>query len=84
MTSMAFLYSHRQWGWDVSILCPDSDPVIISNGADGDDGESCTAAENGDGTYTILCPDSDPVIISNGADGQSIGVRQSVEDRGKL
>ena len=53
---MAVLYSHRQWGWDVYNTLPDSDPVIISNGVDGINGESCTATDNGDGTYTILCP----------------------------
>ncbi len=39
------------------------------DGTNGQDGADCSAADNGDGTYTITCG-SDSVTLSDGADGQ--------------
>ena len=36
------------------------------NGSSGADGESCSATDNGDGTYVVNCPDSGPIILNEG------------------
>jgi len=35
----------------------------ICHGVDGQDGTSCRAEPNDDGSYTIVCPDSDPILF---------------------
>ncbi|MDP7040587.1 MAG: hypothetical protein QGI45_15635, partial [Myxococcota bacterium] len=38
-------------------------------GATGDAGASCSAEDNGDGTFTILCPGQDDIVVGNGDEG---------------
>lgn len=39
------------------------------DGEDGKDGESCTATDNGDGTFTLDCG-GDIIVVSDGTDGE--------------
>ncbi len=38
-------------------------------GAPGDTGASCSAADNGNGTFTISCPGQDDIVVGNGDEG---------------
>jgi uncharacterized protein (TIGR02145 family) len=46
-----------------------ADGIDGINGADGVDGSSCSAVDNGDGSYTISCTDGTNVTLSDGQDG---------------
>ena len=61
-----------------TIRCPDSDPITVRNGNDGDtgqqgetgeqgeageDGDDCRITDNEDGTLTIHCGDEEPVTV---------------------
>jgi hypothetical protein len=58
-------------GGETVITCPGSEPVVVQNGQDGD---SCTVADNGDGTATITCEDGSTVVITDGAPGEDCAV----------
>lgn len=68
------------------LACPGSDPVLITNGADGDDGQDggvCALAP-AVGGHILTCPDQAPVLIPNGKDGKDgkDGKTCSVTDNG--
>lgn len=46
--------------------------AIGAQGTKGDPGKAavpCTAAGNGDGSYTVTCPGSEPIVVSDGMKG---------------
>ena len=45
--------------------------LIASSGCQGDNGTSCSVADNGDGTATISCDDGTSTTVSDGVDGSS-------------
>jgi hypothetical protein len=58
----------------VELKCPDSEPVIIQDGADGLNGTSCTVSEVFDDEGESLgglieCEDGSSVFIKHGVDG---------------
>ncbi len=57
-----------------------ADGAAGTNGAPGADGESCTATDNGDGTYTLDC-DGNIIIVSDGVPGVD-GESCTVTDNG--
>ena len=50
-------------------------------GSSGKDGDSCTVADNGDGTSTISCDDGTSVTVGDGKDGED-GTSCSITDNG--
>ena len=54
-----------------TIICPDSDPVVIPDGMPGVDASPCSVdRDENAGVTTITCPGTDAVVIRDGQDGQ--------------
>ncbi len=50
-----------------TITCPGSEPVVIADGQDGQDGAPCTVERDEEAaTTTISCPGSPPVVLTDG------------------
>ena len=57
--------SVAQFDGGVTVTCPGSNPVTVTNGSSGQD---CTVVPF-DGGVTVNCPGSDPVTVTNGTNG---------------
>src|SRR5690606_30918744 len=51
-----------------TMSCPDGTTATFgsgTDGAEGNDGQPCTAADNQDGTQTITCPDGSEIVVQD-------------------